>query len=61
MIKHFPTSSLPPPPSSLHPPPRLAGCYEVLAGGQTGEALVDFTGGVNEPIDLRTLPMKRRR
>ena len=34
----------------------IPGCqlhYEVLAGGQTGEALVDFTGGVNEPIDLR--------
>ena len=32
---------------------RLAGCYEALAGGQTGDALVDFTAGVNESIDIR--------
>ena len=24
-----------------------------MAGGQTGDALVDFTGGVNEAIDIR--------
>ena len=33
--------------------PRLAGSYEALSGGQTGDALVDFTGGVNETIDIR--------
>ncbi len=33
--------------------PRLAGSYEALSGGQTGDALVDFTGGVNEAIDIR--------
>ncbi len=32
---------------------RLAGCYEALAGGQTGDALVDFTGGVNDSVDIR--------
>ena len=32
---------------------RLAGCYESLSGGLTGDALVDFTGGVNEAIDIR--------
>ena len=31
---------------------RLAGCYEALIGGQTGDAMVDFTGGVDELIDL---------
>ena len=46
--------SLPLPPS-LPPslPLRLAGCYQALAGGQTGDALVDFTGGVNEHIDIK--------
>eukprot|EP00061_Rhincodon_typus_P012805 g38764.t1 len=33
-------------------PFRLAGCYESLDGGNTADALVDFTGGVSEPIDL---------
>lgn len=33
-------------------PPRLAGCYQALDGGNTADALVDFTGGVSEPIDL---------
>ncbi len=32
---------------------RLAGCYEALAGGQTGDALMDFTGGVNETVEIR--------
>ena len=32
---------------------RVVGSYEALAGGQTGDALVDFTGGVNEAIDVR--------
>ncbi|XP_035928893.1 calpain-5 isoform X4 [Halichoerus grypus] len=31
---------------------RLAGCYQALDGGNTADALVDFTGGVSEPIDL---------
>uniref|UniRef100_A0A670ZDZ2 Calpain 5 n=1 Tax=Pseudonaja textilis TaxID=8673 RepID=A0A670ZDZ2_PSETE len=31
---------------------RISGCYEALDGGNTGDALVDFTGGVSEPIDL---------
>ncbi|GCC35401.1 hypothetical protein chiPu_0013884 [Chiloscyllium punctatum] len=31
---------------------KLAGCYESLDGGNTADALVDFTGGVSEPIDL---------
>ena len=30
----------------------MAGCYEALSGGQTGDAMVDFTGGVDETIDL---------
>ena len=35
-------------------PYRLAGSYEALAGVQIGDALVDFTGGVNEAIKLKT-------
>jgi hypothetical protein len=28
------------------------GCYEVLEGGNTADALADFTGGLAEPIDI---------
>ena len=31
---------------------RLFGCYEALDGGDLGEALEDFTGGVADQIDL---------
>lgn len=31
---------------------RINGCYEVLEGGNTADALADFTGGVAEPIDI---------
>ena len=31
---------------------RLYGCYELLAGGHTADALVDFTGGVSNIIDI---------
>ena len=30
----------------------MNGCYEVLEGGNTADALADFTGGVAEPIDI---------
>ena len=33
---------------------RLFGCYEALDGGGLEEALVDFTGGVAETIELQT-------
>ena len=36
----------------LPPPYRVYGCYEALDGGNTADALVDFTGGVSEPVDL---------
>ena len=31
---------------------RLSGCYESLDGGNTGDAVVDFSGAVAETIDL---------
>lgn len=31
---------------------KLSGCYESLSGGNTGDAVVDFSGSVNEPINL---------
>ncbi|KAM4699406.1 calpain-5 [Discoglossus pictus] len=31
---------------------KLKGCYEALDGGNTADALVDFTGGVSEPVEV---------
>ncbi|XP_037605136.1 calpain-5-like [Sebastes umbrosus] len=33
---------------------KLSGCYESLEGGNTGDAVVDFSGAVAEAIDLET-------
>uniref|UniRef100_A0A4W4FU96 Calpain 6 n=1 Tax=Electrophorus electricus TaxID=8005 RepID=A0A4W4FU96_ELEEL len=33
---------------------KLSGCYESLSGGNTGDAVVDFSGAVNEPINLES-------
>ena len=41
--------------ANLYPSPslyRLYGGYEALKGGKTSEAMVDFTGGVVESIEL---------
>lgn len=32
---------------------KLSGCYESLEGGNTGDAVVDFSGAVSEAIDLQ--------
>lgn len=36
----------------------MCGCYEALDGGNTADALVDFTGGVSEPMDLMESGLK---
>lgn len=37
---------------------RICGCYEALDGGNTADALVDFTGGVSETMDLMEIGFK---
>lgn len=36
----------------LSPNLRLVGSYEAMEGGWTEDALVDFTGGIGQRIDL---------
>ena len=35
--------------------PRLQGSYEALKGGQTVEAMEDFTGGLGEDFDMKKI------
>ncbi|XP_066515238.1 calpain-5-like isoform X2 [Hoplias malabaricus] len=37
---------------------KLSGCYESLNGGNTGDAVVDFSGAVNEPLSLESGPFR---
>ena len=36
--------------------PRLHGSYEALKGGNTSEAMEDFTGGISELYELKQAP-----
>lgn len=37
---------------------KLHGSYDALDGGSTADAMVDFTGGVCEQIDMTTLSLQ---
>lgn len=37
---------------------KMYGCYEALDGGNTSDALMDFTGGVSEPMELNETGLK---
>ena len=39
---------------------RLHGCYAVLDSGNLSDALVDFTSGVSEVIDLKSISSQLR-